>query len=274
MSTSTKPFLKWAGGKQQLLIELRRYIPNYFNNYYEPFLGSGALFFDISPNKAIISDINSDLINCYMIVKNKVDELIENLKKHINSADYFYKMRGKNLTKLSAVEKASRFIYLNRTCFNGLYRENKKGQFNVPFGRYQNPKIVQEESLIKASMLLKKARILKSHYKDVLKNAKKGDLIYLDPPYFPLGGYSDFKRYHKVFFEQKDHEELSDVFEELDRKGCFIILSNSDTTFTRNLYSRWRIHVVMAKRLINCDASRRGKVTEILVTNYEPTLSI
>jgi DNA adenine methylase len=269
MTQSIKPFLKWAGGKQQLLGYLRQFIPKHYNRYFEPFVGSGALFFDIQPDKATIADINSELVNCYVVVKENVEELIEDLRKYSNSSEYFYKIRSQNPTILSNIERASRFIFLNRTCFNGLYRENKKGEFNVPFGSYKNPDIIQEEKLKIASIALKGVTILEADYKTALKDAKKGDFIYLDPPYFPLGGYSDFKRYHRVFFEKEDHEALANQFEILDKKGCYVMLSNSDTSITRNLYSKWRVSTVQARRLINCDATKRGEITELVVVNYE-----
>ncbi len=263
-----KPFIKWAGGKQQLLTHLIKNVPSNFNCYYEPFVGSGALFFGLKPKEAVISDVNSELVNCYLSVKNTPDELISLLKTHINTPEYFYKVRATKTEGLNNLERASRFLYLNRTCFNGLYRENKLGQFNVPFGKYKNPDIAQEIKIKNASIALKNTKIIEADYKKSLKKAKKGDFIYLDPPYYPLGGYSDFKRYHKVFFERKDHEELASLFELLDKRGCYLMLSNSDTEFTRSLYNKWNLKTLMAKRLINCDATKRGQISEILVTNY------
>ncbi len=267
-----KPFLKWAGGKQQLLPQLRKYIPRKFNRYFEPFVGSGALFFDLQPNNATLSDINSELINCYLVVRDNVNRLVKSLKKHKNVSSYYYKVRAVNPNRLSKIERASRFLFLNRTCFNGLYRENKQGEFNVPLGSYKNPDLIQEDKLKMAHALLQRVEILETSYQNVLNRAKKGDFIYLDPPYFPLGGYSDFKRYHKQFFEKKDHEELAKLYGDLDKKGCFVILSNSDTPFTRRLYKKWRTHTVEARRLINCDATKRGKIKELIITNYEPAI--
>lgn len=268
-TTKGKQFLKWAGGKQQLLPELAKYIPKSYGRYFEPFLGSGAYFFNVIEGKAFLSDINEDLINCYQVVKNDVEKLIESLKKHENTSEYFYQMRATDTDSLDKLERASRFIFLNRTCFNGLYRVNKSGKFNVPFGKYKNPNIVQEDKLKLASLELKRATIVYSDYKKVLKKAKKNDFIYLDPPYFPLSDYSDFKRYNKEFFYKEDHKELAKIYKELDKLGCKILLSNSDTEFTRDLYKEWNIKTVTAKRMINCIASKRGNVNEILVTNYE-----
>jgi len=263
-----KPFIKWAGGKQQILADLLQRMPKTYKRYFEPFCGSGALFFAINPHDATIADINTELINCYVQVKDNVEELIESLKNHVNSKDYFYSIRGKNPISLTNIERASRFLYLNRTCFNGLYRENQKGQFNVPFGSYKNPDFVQENKLRTSNKALQYTDILGANYSESLKKVAKGDFIYLDPPYFPLGGYSDFKRYNKVFFEKKDHVELSHLFAKLDKAGCYVMLSNSDTEFTRELYGKWVIKTVQARRLINCDATKRGLISEILVTNY------
>lgn len=262
------PFLKWAGGKTQLLNELLARAPKEFNSYYEPFLGSGALFFALTPHKAYLGDINDELINVFEVVRDKPDELVSSLAKHINTSEAFYLTRALNPNDLSTVERASRFIYLNRTCFNGLYRVNKQGKFNVPFANYKNPNFVQELKIKSASKALKHADIRHESYVNLLKDAQPGDFIYIDPPYHPAGGYSDFKRYNKEGFSEEDQKKLALLYEELHKKGCKVMLSNSDTPFTRKLYSKWNIATLQAKRMINSDASKRGVVTEILVTNY------
>lgn len=264
-----QPFLKWAGGKTQLLQELVSKVPKSFNIYFEPFLGSGALYFALSPQQAVISDINDDLINAFKIVRDHPEELISQLSTFENSKENFYEIRAQSVNDLSTIERAARLIYLNRTCFNGLYRVNKSGQFNVPYAYYKNPDLIQGPKIMADSDLLQGADILHASFEDVLKEARKHDFIYLDPPYNPLGGYSDFKRYNKEQFHKEDHEKLAQLYNELSDRGCYVMLSNSDTPFTRELYKDWRIETVFAKRMINCDATKRGEVTEIIVTNYD-----
>jgi DNA adenine methylase len=205
------------------------------------------------------------------VIKDDIDALIEDLKKHKNEEEYYYKIRSLNPEKLSAVERASRFIYLNKTCFNGLYRENSKGKFNVPFGKYKNPKILDEENLRVVSEYLNTAEIsiLNLDYKKVCKLAKKGDFVYLDPPYYPISKSSSFTKYHKLDFTERDQMELTEVFRELDRKGCYVMLSNSNTKFIRELYKEYEIWEVSANRFINCKGDKREKVNvEVLIKNY------
>jgi DNA adenine methylase len=266
-----KPFVKWAGGKRQLIKVLTNNLPPSYNRYIEPFVGGGALLFEVLPYKAIINDINTELINAYTVIKDDIDALIEDLKKHKNEEEYYYKIRSLDPEKLSAVERASRFIYLNKTCFNGLYRENSKGKFNVPFGKYKNPKILDEENLRVVSEYLNTAEIsiLNLDYKEVCKLAKKGDFVYLDPPYYPISKSSSFTKYHKLDFTERDQMELTEVFRELDRKGCYVMLSNSNTKFIRELYKEYEIWEVSANRFINCKGDKREKVNvEVLIKNY------
>jgi DNA adenine methylase len=266
-----KPFVKWAGGKRQLIKVLTNNLPPSYNRYIEPFVGGGALLFEVLPYKAIINDINTELINAYTVIKDDIDALIEDLKKHKNEEEYYYKIRSLDPEKLSAVERASRFIYLNKTCFNGLYRENSKGKFNVPFGKYKNPKILDEENLRAVSEYLNTAEIsiLNLDYKEVCKLAKKGDFVYLDPPYYPISKSSSFTKYHKLDFTERDQMELTEVFRELDRKGCYVMLSNSNTKFIRELYKEYEIWEVSANRFINCKGDKREKVNiEVLIKNY------
>ena len=277
-----KPFIKWVGGKRQLLKQFRDlglYPPEGFNpstnSYFEPFVGGGAVFFDLLPKKAFLSDMNNELVITYNVIKNDVESLIKSLKKHQNTKEYFLKIRAKDLSKLSDIEIASRFIYLNRTCFNGLYRVNSQGGFNVPFAGNKNPLICDEINLRKISKALKYVEIKKQDYKEVLKKAKKGDFVYFDPPYYPINKTSSFTSYTKEAFLEREQIELRDTFVELIKRGCFVMLSNSDTPFINRIYSEIkikgkliRINKVYAGRAINSDASKRGKITEVLVTNY------
>lgn len=273
-----KPFVKWVGGKRQLLVQFRRfnlYPPEKFNpnknKYFEPFVGGGAVFFDLLPKHAVLSDLNSDLVTTYNVIKNNVDELIKSLKKHKYEKNYFLKIRAIDPNKLSDLEIASRFIYLNRTCFNGMYRVNSSGKFNVPFGKYSNPLICDEVNLRRVSKALKGVTIKHQDYKKVLKEAKKGDFVYFDPPYFPVSKTASFTAYTNDAFLEKEQIELRDTFVELHKRGCFVMLSNSDTTFINKIYSEVqgaRITKVQAGRAINSNSSKRGKITEVLVTNY------
>jgi len=273
-----KPFVKWVGGKRQLLKQFRDlglYPPENFdpitNTFFEPFVGGGAVFFDLLPETAYLSDLNNELVVTYNVIKNDVENLIKSLKKHKLDKEYFLKIRAQNPEKLSDLNIASRFIYLNRTCFNGMYRVNSKGGFNVPFGKYTNPLICDENNLRKASKALKNVEIKKQDYKEVLKKAKKGDFIYFDPPYYPISKTASFTSYTSESFLDKEQIELRDTFVELHKRGCFVMLSNSNTPFINKIYSEpkgLRITKVQAGRAINSDASKRGKITEVLVTNY------
>ena len=278
ISEKPKPFVKWVGGKRQLLTQFRLmnlYPPEKFNpksgKYFEPFVGGGAVFFDLLPETAYLSDLNNELVVTYNVIKNDVENLIKSLKKHKLDKEYFLKIRAQNPEKLSDLNTASRFIYLNRTCFNGMYRVNSKGGFNVPFGKYTNPLICDENNLRKASKALKNVEIKKQDYKEVLKKAKKGDFVYFDPPYYPVSKTASFTSYTSEAFLDKEQIELRNTFVELHKRGCFVMLSNSDTPFINKIYSEpkgLRITKVQAGRAINSDASKRGKITEVLVTNY------
>lgn len=273
-----KPFVKWVGGKRQLIAQFREkhfLLPSQFNQttntYYEPFVGGGAVFFEVLPERAVLSDMNAELVITYNAIKNDVEKLMLSLKEHIHSKDYFLELRAKDIRKLKDIEAASRFIYLNRTGFNGLYRVNKSGQFNVPFGSYKNPVICDENNLRAVSKVLKNVSILHQDYKHVLKTAQPGDFIYFDPPYFPVSKTASFTSYTAGSFLEKEQIELRDAFVELHKRGCFVMLSNSDTPFINELYadiSDVTIHKVSAGRAINSKASGRGKITEVVVTNY------
>jgi DNA adenine methylase len=253
-----KPFLKWAGGKTQLLNELEKYIPSEYNTYIEAFLGGGALFFYLNPPKAILSDINPELINCYKAVRDSIENLISELKVYENNEEFYYEIRSKDLLLLNSVERAARFIFLNKTCYNGLYRENKKGEFNVPYGKYKNPKICDETRLYEAHESLQGAKLICGNYKTILKRyAQFGDLIFLDPPYVPIDKNSDFKRYTKDFFYDEDHIELRDEFNRLEKLGAKIILTNSNVEFVHELYKEHPIELYNTKRLISSNSSTR-----------------
>ncbi len=263
---STRPFLKWVGGKTQLLDELKKYIPKNFNKYIEPFVGGGALLFDLAPQKAIINDANEELINAYTVLRDDVDALINELSTYVYCTEFYYRMRAKNPKNLSQIERAARMIYLNKTCFNGLYRVNKKGEFNVPIGRYTNPTICDEEKLRNAHLALQNVTIECTDFiKVLLKYAEKGDLIYIDPPYHPVGKHSDFKRYTKDFFYKEDQIALKELIMELKRRGCFVIASNSHCEFILDLYKDFDIKVVNAKRYINKIAERRNNINEVII---------
>jgi DNA adenine methylase len=270
-----QPFLKWAGGKRQLLPEIRKYIPKKINTYYEPFIGAGAVFFDIQPKRAVINDVNTELVNVYECIKNHADELIDDLKKHENDSEYFYSIRDLDrqpeYKKLTPIERASRIIYLNKTCYNGLFRVNSQGQFNVPFGKYKNPQIVNE-IVIKAVhnyLSSSEVKITNSDFEMVLETAKKGDFVYFDPPYDPVSDTSSFTGYSLDGFSKDDQKRLKYVFVELDKRGCKVLLSNSATDFIKDLYEGFHIEIVSASRNINANASGRGKIDEVLVRNYE-----
>lgn len=278
INAKPKPFVKWVGGKRQLLRQFRElglYPPENFdpstNTYYEPFVGGGAVFFDLLPKNAELSDLNKELVITYDIIKDNVGELIDSLKNHIYDKEYYLEVRAQRIENLSDIEIASRFIFLNRTGFNGLYRVNKSGQFNVPFGRYNNPVICDEENLRRASDALQDVTITHQDYKNVLETAKNGDFIYLDPPYYPTNATSSFTSYTAEGFLDKEQTELRDTFVKLHKRGCFVMLSNSDTPFINELYSGFdgvTINKLTAGRAINSKSSGRGKITEVLVTNY------
>ena len=264
-----KPILKWAGGKTQLLEHLLPKIPKEYNKYIEPFFGGGALFFALKPNNSIIADSNPELINLYRVIAKDVNSLISELKNLKNEKDFFYDMRKKEFSELSEIEAAARTIFLNKTAFNGLYRVNKKGQFNVPFGYYKNPKILDEDQLLAASKLLKKTKILLGDFKDVLcENAKKGDFIFLDPPYLPVSKFSDFKRYTKEQFHEKDQISLANLVNKLSKKGCHILLTNSNHPLIHELYKDFNIDIYKTKRNINSKSTNR-KGEDIIVSNFK-----
>jgi DNA adenine methylase len=275
----TPRFVKWAGGKQQLIEQFKPLFPKKFNNYFEPFVGSGAVAYymvqKFKPKKVLLSDINEELINAYNIIKTDVKRLIIELKQHkeyhmADSKNYYYEIRGVNPNDLPKLERAARFIYLNKTCFNGIYRVNSKGKFNVPIGSYKNPDIIQKDKLLKISKLLKNIIIQVMDFKEIVNKATKGDFIYFDPPYYPLKKGKSFTTYTKGNFLEEEQKQLAEVFKKLHKKGCYCMLSNSDTDFIKDLYKdkSFHINIVRATRMINSNAKDRGQINEIVVTNY------
>lgn len=271
-------FVKWAGGKSQLLEQFDKFYPKEIDYYVEPFLGSGAVFFHIkrkyNPKKVLLADINEELINTFIVVRDRVEELIELLRQHKekhnkDNKEYYYNIRSIDTEQLNDVEKAARFIYLNKTCFNGLYRVNSKGKFNVPIGSYKTPSILQEEILREASKLLQGADIRVLDFRDFTKIDIDKAFVYFDPPYYPLSKTSSFTSYTKGNFLEEEQEELAGVYKKLHIKGCKLMLSNSKHTFIESLYKGFKIECVLARRMINCDATKRGAITEYVITNYE-----
>lgn len=267
-----KPFIKWAGGKTQLLPHLLERIPRKYDRYFEPFIGGGALFFKVTPSKGYISDINPELINAYQIIKSDVESLIEDLKKHIYDKDYYYELRNVDRTtefkNWSSVKKASRLIALNKSCFNGLYRVNSKGHFNVPFGRHKNPKLVDAFNLRECSKALKDTKIVLGSFDLIQQDVQKGDFVYFDPPYAPLNITSSFTSYSKEGFDHKMQEKLRDFCVSLDYKGVKFMVSNSSASLILDLYQNFHISFVEATRAINSKGNKRGKIKEVIVTNY------
>lgn len=267
--TFTKPLLKWAGGKTQLLDEIIPKIPKKYGRYIEPFFGGGAVFFAVRPNNGIIADINPELVNLYRSVATNVDGVIEQLRQYENTEEMFYAIRALDTTKLSDVDAAARTIFLNRTCFNGLYRVNKSGQFNTPFGHYKNPKIINEDLLRSASILLSSTTIICGDYKTVLKeNAQAGDFIFLDPPYLPISEYADFKRYTREQFYEEDHIELAKEVERLQQLGCHVILTNSNHPLVHEQYQKFPIEIIQTRRNISCKGM--GRTGEDVIVNILP----
>ncbi len=267
--TLTRPLLKWAGGKTQLLNEIIPKLPKKYGRYIEPFFGGGAVFFSVRPESVIIADINPELVNLYQSVASNVDGIITALRRYENTEEMFYAVRSQDWTNLPNIEAAARTIFLNRTCFNGLYRVNKSGYFNVPFGRYKNPKIIDEEALKAASAILKKTTIICGDYKTVLReNARAGDFIFLDPPYLPISEYADFKRYTKEQFDEEDHVELADEVKRLHELGCHVVLTNSNHPLVHEQYKKFTKEIVQTKRYISCNG--KGRTGEDVIVTVPP----
>jgi DNA adenine methylase len=267
-----KPFLKWVGGKTQLLPELAKRIPSNFSRYFEPFIGGGALFFHLLPEKAVLIDINKELTNTYKVIKEQIEELIADCQQHIYDKDYYYQIRNIDRTEeyksWSDVKRASRLIYLNKTCFNGLYRVNSKGEFNTPMGRYKNPKIVDETNLRACSQALQKTEIITSSFLEVEERINPNDFVYFDPPYAPLTVTSNFTGYSQDGFDREMQVSLRDLCDRLNAKNIQFMVSNSNAPLILDLYSNYKIEFVYANRAINSKGNKRGKIIEVIITNY------
>ncbi|TNF24270.1 MAG: DNA adenine methylase [Deltaproteobacteria bacterium] len=263
-----EPVVKWAGGKTRLVPQITALFPATWGRYYEPFLGGAAMFLALQPGGAVLTDINDDLITLYQVVQNDVEALIADLQRHRYEKNYYYAVRAQDPTRLGRVQRASRTLYLNRTCFNGLYRVNRRGEFNVPFGRYKNPTIVDEDRLRAVSSALNGCTVAHMDYATATATAKAGDLVYFDPPYFPLTRTSNFTSYTAGAFGPDDQRRLAEVFDDLTDRGVACLQSNSDTPFIRDLYSHHRVHTVTAHRAISRDPSTRGTVTEVVIANF------
>ena len=272
-----QPFTKWTGGKRQLLEELRSYMPETYGRYFEPFVGGGALFFDLAPEQAVINDFNEELINAYRQIKNNPAELINLLIKHKenNSKDYYLELRSADrdgrISRMTGVERAARILYMLRVDFNGLYRVNSKNQFNVPYGRYKNPKIVDVDLLYQISEYLNEndVEILQTDFAEAVKDAETGDFVYFDPPYIPLNETSSFTSYTHEGFSYEEQIRLRNTFKELTERGVYAMLSNSSSPLVEELYKDFNIYFVEAQRTNGAKSSSRGKISEIIVTNYE-----
>jgi DNA adenine methylase len=270
--TVARPFLKMAGGKTSLLPEILSRLPPKISTYYEPFVGGGAVFFALAAErrfkKAVLGDVNSELIRAYGALRVHPDAVIEALKKHVYDKTHYYRVRAQDPKSLKLSDRAARFIYLNRTCFNGLYRVNKKGLFNVPFGDYKNPTICDEENLRAAARALTAERLVDGDFYATLHGARVGDVVYFDPPYVPLSKTSSFTGYAKGGFDLFDQERLRNTAYGLVERGVHVLLSNSDTPYVRELYGSksFRFEKVQARRNINSKGGKRGKVGELLIS--------
>jgi DNA adenine methylase len=269
------PFLKWVGGKRQIMPEIEQHLPKGIKSYIEPFIGGGAVLFHLQPKNAIINDFNAELVNVYNVIKNDLENLIIDLHRHKNESKYFYDIRALDRTEafnnLSDVERASRIIYLNKTCYNGLYRVNNSGEFNSPFGKYKNPNIVNEPTLRAVNSYLNSSniRIENTDYDTVLKEAYRNSFVYLDPPYHPVSNSSNFTGYVQGGWDESDQIRLKEACDRLDRKGIKFLQSNSCADFIKELYVDYHIHIIKANRAINSDGEKRGEVEEVLIKNYE-----
>ena len=263
------PFVKWAGGKGQLLDQLEPLLPDRFGAYLEPFLGGGAFYLALEPARAILSDCNEDLIATYRMIRDRLDELLAELDTHRHEETYYYDVRAQRPDRLTPVARAARFIYLNKSCYNGLYRVNRSGQFNVPFGRSRTaPRLYSEANLRRIAALLAGAELVVAPYQQTLDRARRGDFVYFDPPYHPLSATSNFTAYTAAAFDAGDQRELARWYRLLDDRGCKLMLSNSSAPLIRELYADFRVEEVQAHRMINSDAGARGAITELVVLNY------
>lgn len=275
--STAKPFLKWAGGKRQLLPAIQAYLPAKYTEYYEPFVGAGALLFALQPKNCTINDTNSELVNCYQVIRDHPEELLKLCQQHQanNSQEYYYQLREQDrqagFHQWTPVEKAARIIYLNKTCFNGLFRVNSSGQFNVPYGKYKNP-VIADPAVIKAiSAYLNRSicRILNVDFEEAVATAKKGAFVYFDPPYHPLSDTSSFTGYSINGFGEQEQIRLKKLCDRLSDQGCQVLASNSAAPLIKSLYDdpRYEVVEVKATRAINAVASKRGSINELLIYN-------
>jgi len=278
--SEAKPFLKWVGGKGQLLRSYSEYFPKdgQYNRYFEPFLGGGAVFYSLKPSQAHLNDLNIDLINTYKIVKKDVGGLIRELKKlekayiplsELDREEFYYKKVREEYNKSNnTLKKSAYLIFMNKTGYNGMYRVNASGDYNIPFGKYKNPTILNENNLLRVSELLSGVRLTSLDFIEAVKSAKKGDFVYLDPPYHPLDNAPSFTSYSKDDFGEKDQLRVAELFRDLDNRGCKVMLSNSYTDFIKELYDGYRQDAMEANRSINSKAKGRGKIKELIILNY------
>lgn len=261
------PFLKWAGGKSRLLAQYAPYLPRpeQIQRYFEPFLGSAALFFQLRPDIAQLSDQNEHLVELYQTVRDNVEGVIALLGHYENERDFYYQVRGQDPAGLSPTQRAARFIYLNKTCYNGLYRENRRGQFNVPFGQYKRPKICDAPRLRAASQALQGVQLRVADFEEAVSQTRPGDFIYFDPPYQPLSPTSSFTSYHRNGFTEADQQRLATTFRRLAAGGRRLLLSNSNTPLIHELYAPFPKINISARRNINSNGQKRGPVTELLI---------
>lgn len=279
-SSKPKPFIKWAGGKSRLASEIASYFPKKYNKYYEPFLGSGAIYFEIAPQRGRLNDLNVNLIKTYNIIKHAPRELVRELlkiEKKYNSfssmekkSDYYYDIREKyNCEKMDDLKKSAFFIFLNKAGWNGMYRENSVGRFNIPFGKRERLKICDKENIMNVSKNIQKMEFTSLDYKDAVCDASEGDLVYFDPPYFPLSKTASFTDYQKTGFTKDNQKELRDLAISLSKKGCYVVISNSDCREVENLYDGFNIKKIKVSRTIGAKASTRGKIYEIVALSYQ-----
>lgn len=273
-----KPFVKWAGGKRQIMKDIKKYIPDNYSTYYEPFVGGGAVFFELAPKKAVLNDYNKELMNVFECIKDEIrfEKMCNELNHHEanHSEEYYYKIRDldrdkKKFNKLVDYKRAARTIYLNKACFNGLYRVNSKNEFNVPYGKKEKVNTYEGQNLgiVHCILNFNDIELLSTDFEEAVKNAKKCDFIYFDPPYD--SDTSTFNSYTEDGFGKEEQVRLFELFEKLDKKGCYIMLSNHNTKLIRNLYKNYNINVIKAKRNINANGKKRGNVEEVLITNYK-----
>ena len=272
-----KPFVKWAGGKRQIMPEIKKYVPENYDTFYEPFVGGGAVFFELAPRKAVLNDYNSELMNVFECIKDedKFDKMCTELNHHEanHSEEYYYQVRNidrdiKKYNKLADYKKAARTIYLNKACFNGLYRVNSKNEFNVPFGKKEKVNTYEGQNLgvVHCILNFNDIKLLSTDFEEAVKDAKKGDFVYLDPPYD--SDTSTFNDYTENGFNKDEQIRLAKLFKELSDRGCYVMLSNHNTILVKEMYSDYNIHIIEANRNINANGKKRKKVEEVIITNY------